>query len=233
MKTDACLSDLRIDLVLAGESAGDDVHVATCTRCQARLAHVREAQRYAATVLPPLIVPVLNRRRPVRAQLALVGLFAAASVAVIVALGPLRHARPTEDTRLKGHSSLTVYVQREGEMREVTSGGAVYPNDQLQFAYTAARDTYLGILSIDAEHRASISVPRAAAAQWVPRGVKAATSNSVVLDDVLGTEQFFALFCEGPVDLVPLREALASRGTLDPPSGCEVDTVALEKVAAP
>jgi hypothetical protein len=58
-------------------------------------------------------------------------------------------------------------------------------------------------------------------------------NSSVLLDGTLGSERIWALFCDSPFDLEPLRAQLERERTLTPPAGCSVDQHTIVKQAAP
>jgi hypothetical protein len=229
-----CPSDLVYDQLLGDElgaarSAEVRRHVADCSRCRARfeeLARFREEARLPA--FESFARPSARARAkwPVYA--------AGAAAAAAFALGLLLWVRPApvpDETRAKGTGRLSFYVKRGEAVLRGGPGEILHPGDAIEFSYTAVRPGYLAVLSVDGARRASVYYPDAARAAPVTAGEQI-LPQSTVLDDVLGTEHLYAVFCDGAVELEPLRRALER----DPRAGivaggCSVDSLIVEKKA--
>lgn len=248
----ACRSALRLDRFLAGElppAEADELraHVDGCARCAAALAGL-EAARDGAR-LPPLRAPVgdgapvlrLSRRRRVL-SVALGGLAAAAGLALV-----LRGEAPSE--RLKGAgpgqggAAWGAWVLHDGAVRRAGPGEVVAPGDALRFAVTAPAPGYVAVLSLDPAGRASVYFPAGARAEPVApgaEGAEVALPLATRLDATLGEERLYALYCQAPVELEPVRAALEGAGRLEAgaapggdaaaaPAGCQVTGWRFEK----
>jgi hypothetical protein len=213
----ACFSALQFDRFLIGELDASEAehlrgHVAGCARCAAALDELKAASE--EPLPPPRIVPLAARPRfPLRSLAAAVGLAAAASLLLVI--------RPP-GTRLKGPGfTLGMYVDHGGEVRRAAPGETVAPGDALRFAVTAPVDVYVAVLSVDPKGRASIYFPAGARAELVRAGTDVALPLGTRLDDTVGEERIFGLFCSSAIDLEPLRVRL-ERGASDIPDGCQV-----------
>ena len=235
---DGCVSDLRFDRMLAGEMDAAGVaevrsHAAACAVCAARL---REIEVDAAP-LPPL--PVRGRARAPRTPwfrraFALPAFGLAAAAAVILLLVMRRGDGGGGDdggTRLKGSAHLSLFVSHGGQVRPAGPGDIVAPGDQLQLTYTAARATYLAVLSVDGARQASVYFPDDAPRAWrAEPGADVPLPRSTILDEVLGRETLYLLTCDKAVELAPLLATLAA-GRAPSAHGCSIETVELEKRA--
>jgi Domain of unknown function (DUF4384) len=215
----ACLSDLRLDELLAGELAGDAAaaaadHVAGCERCRARehaLAGDRDRFRAA--------LPSIARRRAGR-WIGIAGAGVAAAAAVILVATLPRH--DTDGTRSKGGAHLGFVVEHGGAMRAMramrigATGEVVHPGDTLTYLVTMRAPGYVTVFGRDAAGRVAIYVPTARVAAGRDVELPIATR----LDATLGREEIAAVFC---------AEALAVASADDPPAGCTVDRLAIEK----
>lgn len=219
--TSACVSDLRLDELHAGElPAGDAAavaaHVAGCEHCRDReRALATDRARFRAAV------PPLRRRRP---WVAIAGsaLAAAAAVAIVV-------RAPADATRLKGGARLAFVVARAAHPAAMVVGGPgerVRPGDTLSYLVTAAQPSFVAVLSRDPVGRVAPYFPLGDRAQWVPAGRDVQLPIATRLDDSLGPERLAAVFCDRPVALAELTAAVDGA----PPEGCTVDRVDLEKV---
>jgi len=253
----ACRSALRLDRFLAGELPPAEAeefrgHLDGCARCAAALAGLTAARD--ATRLPPLQVvplgapapaaasadraPRLTRRRRVVATL-LGALAAAAGLLVVVRSEP-----PAE--RLKGRQtalSFGVYVLHDGAVRRAGPGEVLAPGDALRFAVKAPGPGYVAVLSLDPAGKASVYYPAGGRAEpLAPAALEGevALPLATKLDATVGEERLYALFCQGPVELEPVRAALEGAGRLEgdaaagagaaaPPAGCQVTRWRFEK----
>ncbi len=232
----ACLSDFAIDRWVAGEIrdaelAAFEQHTGTCAACRGRAEEIRRERDSFAHAAPPLKLPARRRPSPVRFLWGGGGLLAAAAAFLLLA----RH--PDDGTRLKGGAaSLGFYVSHRGEVRQGTTGERVEPGDALRFAVTTKEPRYVAVLSVDGAKHASTYFPDAVipSASDAVSGVATALPSSTVLDDALGDETLYGVFCPRPFDPEPLRKALEAAPNRAPsPDGCSVDAVHLLKVPKP
>jgi hypothetical protein len=252
------LSDLALDRLLSGEASKEarvpvDVHLAACEPCRERhaaisarraafLERVPTFDALAASVHTTRNRPSPGARRIGRRALAVAGLATAAGVVLIVKLTPTpievsgttganTPAAPT-DTRPKGGASIAFFLRR-GET--VTEGGpdtVLRPGDQIRFVYSTARPQYLAILNRDARG-VSVYFPSGSHAAAIAPGRGVPLDFGVELDGYVGRERVFALFCDAPIALDPVKRELGTTRTFDPPPGCIVRTLDLQKGPTP
>ncbi len=142
------------------------------------------------------------------------------------------------DNRTKGthggNQRMSAYLVHGGVVTVARNGAPAYPGDQLQLTYTTDTDGYLAIFSLDGAGVASVYYDDGAASARsaaITAGADVPLPHSIILDDALGTETLYALFCPEPVATVPLRERLQQTGTLPQPDGdgCHIETATLDK----
>lgn len=207
----ACLSDLCLDELLAGELAGDAAAAATghlggCARCRDRERElVADRARFRAAR------PALRRRRWI--GVAAAGALAAAGLALVL--------RPAEGTRTKGGPRLGLVIVHGEAMRRGGPGERVHPGDTLSYVVSTAAPAYVAVVGRDATGRVATYVPP----ERVPAGRDLQLSLATALDDTLGVEQLHGVFCAAPPDEAALRAA-PDRA----PAGCAVDRIDIEKV---
>jgi hypothetical protein len=223
-----CPSDLRLDELLTDELAGGERaetlgHLDGCRVCRDRR-HELERDRDAFRAVRPAL------RRPRRAGRWIGASAALAVAAAVVALVAPRDRAEPDGTRTKGPPRWSFHVQGSGHARVGGPGEQVRPGDTLTYEVTVWRRTYLAILSRDAAGRATVYYPGGDSAEPVGPGRQLDLPLATVLDGTLGPERLHGLFCDRPVALEPLRRALAASGELSVPSGCTLQTVAIEKV---
>ncbi|KYG02418.1 hypothetical protein BE21_05215, partial [Sorangium cellulosum] len=151
--------------------------------------------------------------------------------------GDDRAARPPpaeQGARIKGGSGrIGFYVARGDALAPGGPGEVVHPNDRLQFTYSTVDAGFFALLSVDGARKASVYFPAGDVAAPIEPGEQVPLPSSVVLDETLGAETVYGLFCESPVALEPLRAALEAAPERPPaPEGCRVDRVSLDKRAA-
>jgi hypothetical protein len=248
-----CLSDLALDKLAAAElSAVERVataeHLDHCPRCRAKWDAI-SAERVAFSRLapPPWIArsPSTSSARttaavPKRRTLSRVGQAAVGAAALLAAavgaFALFGHpgARGTEEMgeRSKGGSDFGYYVLRGSKVLEGRPDEPLFPGDAVQFVFTAPEHGYLGILSLDGASRASVYYPTSPVTAPVERGFRRPLPASTLLDDVLGRETTYAVYCRAPILLEPLRAALAEHPSKPPAAdGCSVSVLSFRKTA--
>lgn len=258
LTSSGCASDLRIDEALAGELPGAaraqlDDHLERCAHCRARYDGIA-AEREAFLTAAPTFEALAERRAaaPRRARGpwvggvgGVVGAAAGLAVAAVVFLSIRAPAPPHGDalrgseagnpvasaTRSKGGPRLGLFIKRGARVTPGQSGARVRPGDRVRFTYSSSRPRYFGLLNLDAR-RASVYYPSGGEAARVAAGSAIPLDFSVELDDTLGSERVFGVFCDAPFALEPLRRALDDKGGLQAPAGCAVDVVELRKEPA-
>jgi hypothetical protein len=230
-----CASDYALDRWLSGElqhaeAAALEAHVESCARCGERRA-LRTSERAEWQRRPHGVIPGARIVKPKRMRASLLaasGVLAMAAAALLIVRGG-EHTAP-DTVRTKGTRSLGFYVKHGQGVRRGAQGEAVAPGDALRFVYTSEHAGYFAVLSVDGARRASIYYPSAAdRAAAIEAGRDVPLPLSTVLDDVLGQEALFGVFCEQPIALEPLRRALEADARAVPPPGCSFDRLVIEK----
>ncbi|MGK3999949.1 DUF4384 domain-containing protein [Sorangium sp. So ce1024] len=250
-RPEGCLSELRLDELTADQldaAAAREAraHLAGCARCAARLSEIEAARAAFAASAPPLRLDrgargalaeraATEARRPRRwlAPAAASALAAAAAALLLfrAAPEPAGGTATSSGERIKGANRIGFYVKRGGIVQLGGAGARLQPGDAIQFTYSAAEPRYLVILSVDGASQASVYYPSGPVAARIEPGLDVVLPQSTVLDDTLGAERIHALFCAEPIDVEPLRAALAARPEAPPAApGCDVDTLTAEKV---
>jgi hypothetical protein len=210
--TEACLSELMIDRLIAGELPAElcaraRVHAATCADCGGLLRDAEAvAQRFAAAP-PPLVLPAPPRARFARGGAAVTAL--AVGIAIVIAAAwPDRH----DSVRVKGGPSLGAFVSHAGELRRVEAGDIVVPGDRLQLVTSTDRAAWIEISAVDGAAARTVY----ARPQPVLAGRDRPLGFSIILDGTRGRTTITAVFC-------------ARSFALDqPPDDCTTDTLAFE-----
>lgn len=232
-----CPSDRVLDLLLAGDlgltrSHTLREHFSACPSCSARYAEISAFRDEAAPTLVEFSELVGNQPRSPRRSRRREGwiggvLAAAAAVALWIAQGPTDNFRGAE-TRAKGSSRLGFYVKRADHVFEGGQGELLKPGDAIEFTYAAPSAGYLAILSVDGAGHASIYFPTGSRAEPVAPG-RQLLAQSTILDAVLGRETLYAVWCEAPVELEPIRRVLESNPRVRRVAGCGIETLEAQK----
>lgn len=230
---EGCLSDLALDRRLANElDAAEErdakAHLATCARCEARLAERARAKADFAANAPPLLFP-----SPRRAWLGGAAAVLAAAAALLLLMRSSPEPTPKPETRTKGEGThLDFYVSHEGNVRHGMLSELVAPGDGIRFVVHANEMRYLAVLSVDGAKHVSPYYPHGDDAVRIEPGANIALPESTTLDDVLGDETIYGVFCPAPFAIAPLRKALeAAPDALPARPGCTVDVLHLRKEA--
>ena len=247
----ACRSSLAIDRWLSGELSAAQAeelraHAGDCARCQPAVAMLRgmaEEPLPPPSFLRPKLVAVEGGSNPIdatnksetsvnhwphRSRKAALG---AACLAIAASLLiALRHKDTSPETeRSKGAPiSLDIYVQHGEQVRRALPGESVAPGDAIRFALGSKSGGYAAVLSLDPGSQASIYFPLDARAAPIAGGAEVALPLSTRLDQTRGQEQIFALLCDSPIELEPLRANLQA-GSFTLPAGCSLAQQRFEK----
>lgn len=226
-----CISDLRFDAWHAHEldarterRLGE--HVAGCARCRAHKRALLGARSefFART---PFVLAESRRRRAQRALAVVPMLAAAAAVLLFLNVEP----NPGElGVRNKGGNEIGFYVKSGERVVRGVSGMTVHPGDALRFVTSVPEPLHLTILSRDGAGNVSVYFPRQGEGRAVPPGLDIPLPSSIELDDVLGRERIYALFCPSPPALERLLRAVQSE-RIEPPERCILRTLELTKEA--
>ena len=243
---DGCLSDLALDQLLTGESAGSLAeqtrrrHLAQCPACAARLA---ELEREAAMFLAdrPRLAPASDGASGRRARW-IAG--AVAAVAAVAAIALFRPPAPPSDIRVKGSAiEIEVYAKStHGRVAPLFPGQVAHPGDLLRFRLTAHWAGYAGVVSVDGARQASdYGSPSGRLTALAPYHAQL-LDGAIELDGVLGPERLYAFLCRDRLASAALvravQTALDARPSMSPTAAdlrldCALDTFAFTKVAAP
>jgi hypothetical protein len=228
---EGCLSDFALDRLMRGEGSGEAAraHLAGCEHCRARMAEIEAARaefQKAAPSLPSLPAD-RGTARPRRRWAVWGGGGAALAAAAAAAL--ILFVRGNDaGTRIKGGARIAFYVEHAGKMRAGKAGERVAPGDTVQLVYSSVDPFYGAILSVDGAGQVSRYFPEGDRATALPAGRDQSFPRSTQLDEVLGHETLYALFCHDAVALRPLEDALAAGRPPQAP-GCRVERIDLEK----
>ena len=234
-----CPSDFAFDKQLAGELDATEKsvlekHTVECERCTRRLVELSGEKETFVRQAPALVLP----RRPRSPARWLWGPGAAVVAAAAAILLTMR--APADTTRTKGRpATLDFYVSHAGTVRAGAPGERLEPGDALRFAVTTREPRYVAIFSVDGARHASVYYPGGARAAPVSPGERTPLPASTVLDDTLGDETLYAVFCARSFEIGPLLESLsgavsrrAEARALDNwriPDDCDLDATRVHK----
>jgi len=206
---EGCLSDRALDMLLAGEppaarGAEQAAHLAGCAVCQGRYQSLRAGQAAFA-----LQAPGFHKLAPAAPHRFRWWWTLAPGLAVAVLL--LLFVRPGPEAtieRSKGGDALGFFVLHEGSVREGASGEIVRPGDRLQLVTTTKSPRYLAVLERDATGRSSAFFPREGQAARREAGRAVPLPYSFQLDATIGVGTIYGVFCDRPVEIALLKQAL-------------------------
>jgi len=248
---DACLSDLRLDQARVGELAQEalaelDAHLRSCARCRERQRSLDEA--HAQVEVPPLHLPApkalgeaLGEATPGRRwwRAGAAGLAVAAAALLVVFVRPTgpdelsvdASAGPGPTTRTKGGPTLHFHVRRDGRVFEGGPGELIRPGDALRFAYSWPEGGSIAVLSRDGAGTVSAYFPPGDHTFPAAGGQEIDLPGAILLDDVVGDEILFGIFCAEPRSIATLERAIDARPDDPEVAGCQIDRVRVDKRA--
>ncbi len=245
------MDKLMVGEFTAASRASAHAHLATCSRCTARFNDLDAARTTYLQSAPPLTRRTavaspnataiassssrsgLRMRLPASAKAVAFG--GALAIAAMTTLFLQSRPDVPDGVRLKGSERMTFFVKRGPHVTEGVTGMRVYPGDLLRFAYTARAPRYLAIFSLDGAGKASVYSPEAGeTSAFVAAGDSVALPTSTLLDDTLGEEVLFGIFCDAPLPLEAVRRGIEADPSRTPaPVGCSVGRQTLDKRARP
>lgn len=222
----ACHSALRLDRWMAGELPPAEAgllaaHVAGCARCREAVASLEAARDRA--VLPPLRTARVPRRRAPWTALG------AGALATAVAVLLVRPGREGDDRPSGSAPFLSMFVRHGAELRRAGPGEVVVAGDDVRFAVTLRREAWVAVLALDPAGRARVCFPGGGRAEAIGPGTDVALPLATPPDVTPGDTRIFGLFCEGPLELEPVRARLSALASGPPPPGCQVTRWSFEK----
>ena len=191
------------------ERAGLTAHSEACAACQAFLAELRrdDAAFHAQVPLERFLADhrryaegaarIDTAARRLRAWLAGGGFALALATGAALLMVPARDGVETVRERLKGKPAALGFIVRTPAGVMAGQGGQhLSAGDQIQFFVRAPRaDIALVVVGVDG--RGAVTVYHAGLPPPAPQGAPVPLPDSVVLDDALGPERFFAVYGTG------------------------------------
>jgi hypothetical protein len=239
-RTEACVSELLLDRHLVGETSEEERealgrHLERCERCAGRLEAMRDdrqsyRQTHTAADVAALRERATTTRRSGTAAApwlgAAVGL-AAAAAALVVAVAP------PSGVRTKGTDRLSFWVKHGDAVRAGGPEEVVFPGDRLQFVVALAEPRFVAVLSVDGAGSVNRYYPIEPRMARLDAGMSIRLPLSTTLDEVLGREIVYGVFCEEQRDVEALMRAVRA-GPRHPvvPRGCTVDVTEIVKAPA-
>ncbi len=234
----ACLSDLRLDEIIAGDRSREDHagHLAACERCAERLDLLAvEAQTDAAQVEMLLARATEVAQRPATVHRPRRGTWRAlvlagglATVAVVLGVAVL----PGDGERVKG-TAIGFWVQRDGEIQRGVSGARFGEGDALRFTVSSGEPGYFLLVGVESSGEVSPYHPFGGARSVaVAAGDDQPLPASLVLDAAPEAELFVGIFSPDPVTVAEVRRAVAdARAELG--RGDELDAASISRLELP
>ncbi len=238
----ACLSDFLLDQWLADELDADArakvaAHLEGCAACRARMDTI-EAETAAFLSQAPTLSDhsallaeaneaqrLLQRNRQMMVASSVLALAAMVSLAVFT-------QRADEQTRLKGNAHVDFFIKRGAQVMQGESGEVVHPGELLRFTYSSAQPTHLALINMDGKG-ATVYFPREGkTSAAIAPGKQQALDFSVELDERVGQERVFAVFCPEAFEIADVIATLNGPQPA-PPNGCHLDVITLQKEALP
>lgn len=240
-----CLSDFALDEWIAGELGDAErtpnaAHVEQCARCQSRLAALEQETAEFLSQAPSLAahaaltseLPATERKMTRNRMIVTASSGFALAAIVAFAIMPHSPRRTTAATRIKGGVHVDFFIKRDQAVTRGVSGASVHPGDLLRFTYTSVDDAQLALINID-DRGATVYYPRDSNASIpIEAGHSIALDFSVELDDNIGSEHIYGVFCPEPFVLSAAIKGLSGPQPM-PPAHCQLDVIVLQKVSPP
>jgi len=219
----ACLSDLVLDRIVAGElkpTGAPATHLERCHACRARLsALLTEAQRFPDEVFVAGMAAAARRRaRPPRLRIVgALSALAAGAAALVLALRPAAPPPPSS-VRTKGGLQLELVARHaDGRVERVLPEAVLHPGEAIRFRISSDADGWLAVVGVDGARQVTPYVPPSGRCPRTAPARDRLLDGSVILDDTLGVERIFASLC--PREVAVAEVVAAARRALDQAGG--------------
>lgn len=219
--TATCPSDLALEAhLLAPATSALGPHLASCSRCTARLATMeRQGADFRRIVCPATIERIeeaAGRRSRRFWLLAPVPALAAAALAVFLLRPAGPNVGPDDETQLKGVTGglgLTIFAKGDSGARPLFDGARLSSRAVVRFRVRSAEPCRLYVFSVDAAGQVSKLHPAAAGPAEITPGAHD-VEGGAALDGKPGPERFYAI-CAGTLpwpEIAGLARAAAGGG---------------------
>jgi hypothetical protein len=247
MRELTCASDLVLEAWAAGElsetrAAEVQAHVQGCERCSGRHAmHLRERaefleaapsfEAHASLIGRTIELAPAKAAKTARPQMRRVAAWAGGALSACATLWlMLRPGVEALETRSKGVAHVEYYVKRGSHVHRGAPRERLRAGDQLRFTYSSDGSRFFALLDVDSRG-ARVYYPSGTRAVALAAGSAVPLDFGIELDDSVGVERIYAVFCAEPFELESLRAELARSGELRAPAGCQIDVTEIEKEA--
>ncbi len=236
-KTPECLSDFALDLVIVehSQSPGQAAHLKDCQRCCARLQLLQSDREAYEKSLPHRRLPAKTKATKPSWLSGFRWQFPVVIVGLAVAFlffVNTSDSVPPQGVRLKGNGlGFDYYVLRSGKTLAGSSLSQLQAGDRVRFSVYTKQNTQLAIFSIDGNGTRSVFFSDGEKSSSVAGASSEILLNeSVVLDESLGEEDVYALFCKQPFALAEVMNEWRTKNQMVR-KGCQVLTLKWEKVS--
>lgn len=132
--------------------------------------------------------------------------------------------------RRKGGDRLRVYLQRDGEVREIAEDASLTEGDQLRFKVSLIRPMHIMLVGEESQAKLyPIATGEGQQSLYQEAGGDQLLSETVELDGSIGREWIHLVSCEKSFHFSDLQ--VSSRAKLALPSGCGYRSLAIKKMA--
>jgi len=155
------------------------------------------------------------RSYPILTRGLLLGTGLASALIIVAVFIPLLHRNTDSEKKasiiVKGPEiSLSYLVMENGKPILARPGRILHPKDRIQFRLSAPRGGFVHIVGVDEAGSVTVYFPLPGVKpEPYPGGSGRPVPGSIILDDTLGKERVFVLFCEDPIP----RASLAHKVT--------------------
>ena len=142
---------------------------------------------------------------------------AAVLLVVLIPVGLWWTPNPKGPNRTKGSVQLEMFVKGQSGVQPGIDGMTLQEGDQVQFRYQAVGRNYLFVVSVDDDGVVSPLFPDSPSQSIAVRSDgKRVLDGSIILDDAVGPERFFAVFSDRPISFEDIKKAVG-RSAADQP----------------
>jgi hypothetical protein len=204
-------------------------HLEVCVSCR-EYSNAMERERHGFLAAHPIERIIDQPARPQNIiRFPAIARYYALAASLIICIGAgyiyLNHTQ-TPDSRIKGETSLKVFVQADDGRVEQRANNTFFTGERVQFLYSCGPKNRFILMSLDSAGSLTTFYPDTGdSAIALESGQDIPLPNSILLDDYTGPELFIGVFSKKPVAVAEVKRLVHATYSSGAPFGSQKLTI--------